>query len=131
MLFTAVIIGGAGNHIGAVLGAVLVPVGFEEITRYITNNNPNLPPNLLPSLQWVAIGLLIGVFLWLRPQGILPERKRVINLAAAQAGRDAQPVPAAAAAVRERAPGHSASGDRVILRGDGWPGSVSRSTAAR
>ncbi len=31
VLFTAVIIGGAGNHLGAVLGAVLVPVGFEEI----------------------------------------------------------------------------------------------------
>ena len=84
VLFTAVIIGGAGNHAGAILGAVLVPVGFEEITRFITNNNPNLPPNLLPSLQWVAIGVLIAVFLWLRPQGILPERKRAIALAAAR-----------------------------------------------
>src|SRR4029077_9448484 len=35
VLFAAVIIGGAGNHRGAVLGAILVPVGFEEITRYI------------------------------------------------------------------------------------------------
>ncbi len=79
VLFTAVIIGGAGNHLGAVLGAVLVPVGFEEITRFISNNNPSLPPNLLPSLQWVAIGLLIVIFLWLRPQGVLPERRRVIR----------------------------------------------------
>jgi branched-chain amino acid transport system permease protein len=78
VLFTAVIIGGAGNHIGAVLGAVLVPVGFEEITRFISNNNQNLPPNLLPSLQWVAIGLLIIIFLWARPQGVLPERRRKI-----------------------------------------------------
>jgi branched-chain amino acid transport system permease protein len=79
VLFAAVIIGGAGNHRGAVLGAILVPVGFEEITRFIPTSN-NLPPNLIPSLQWVAIGLLIVVFLWLRPQGILPERKRVIHL---------------------------------------------------
>ncbi|MDA8319339.1 MAG: branched-chain amino acid ABC transporter ATP-binding protein/permease, partial [Actinomycetota bacterium] len=79
VLFTAVIIGGTGNHIGAVLGAVIVPVGFEEITRFITNSNPNLPPNLLPSLQWVAIGLLIVVFLWVRPQGLLPERRRVVT----------------------------------------------------
>ena len=78
VLFAAVIIGGAGNHIGAVLGAVLVPVGFEEITRFIPTSN-NLPPNLIPSLEWVAIGLLIVVFLWARPQGILPERKRVIQ----------------------------------------------------
>jgi branched-chain amino acid transport system permease protein len=80
VLFTAVIIGGAGNHLGAIVGAVLVPVGFEEITRFISNNNPSLPPNLLPSLQWVAIGLLIVVFLWLRPQGLLPERRRIIRL---------------------------------------------------
>jgi branched-chain amino acid transport system permease protein len=80
VLFAAVIIGGRGNHLGAVLGAVLVPVGFEESTRLITNANPSLPPNLLPSLQWVAIGLLIGLFLWLRPQGILPERRRVITV---------------------------------------------------
>jgi ABC-type branched-subunit amino acid transport system ATPase component len=78
VLFAAVIIGGAGNHRGAILGAILVPVGFEEITRYIPTSN-GLPPNLIPSLQWVAIGLLIVVFLWFRPQGILPERKRVIR----------------------------------------------------
>jgi branched-chain amino acid transport system permease protein len=89
VLFAAVIIGGAGNHRGAIIGAILVPVGFEEITRYIPTSN-NLPPNLIPSLQWVAIGLLIVVFLWFRPQGILPERKRVIRPAAVRAG----PVPA-------------------------------------
>jgi branched-chain amino acid transport system permease protein len=82
VLFAAVIIGGRGNHAGAVLGAVLVPVGFEESTRLITNANPSLPPNLLPSLQWVAIGLLIAAFLWFRPAGILPERRRVIALPA-------------------------------------------------
>ncbi len=79
VLFAAVIIGGAGNHLGAILGAVLVPVGFEEVTRYIPTSN-NLPPNLIPSLEWVAIGLLIVVFLWVRPQGILPERRRVISV---------------------------------------------------
>jgi branched-chain amino acid transport system permease protein len=90
VLFAAVIIGGAGNHRGAILGAILVPVGFEEATRYIPNSN-NLPPNLIPSLQWVAIGLLIVAFLWFRPQGILPERKRVIPLPALPA----RPEPAA------------------------------------
>jgi branched-chain amino acid transport system permease protein len=80
VLFAAVIIGGAGNQWGAILGAVLVPVGFEEVTRYIPTSN-NLPPNLIPSLEWVAIGLLIVGFLWFRPQGILPERKRIIQVA--------------------------------------------------
>jgi len=86
VLFAAVIIGGAGNQWGAVLGAVLVPVGFEEVTRYIPTSN-NLPPNLIPSLEWVAIGVLIVGFLWFRPQGVLPERKRVIAVAAPGAGR--------------------------------------------
>ena len=85
VLFAAVIIGGAGNHVGAILGAILVPVGFEEITRFIPASN-NLPPNLIPSLEWVAIGLLIVIFLWIRPQGILPERRRVIRLPAPAAG---------------------------------------------
>ena len=90
VLFAAVIIGGAGNHRGAVLGAILVPVGFEEVTRFIPSSN-SLPPNLIPSLEWVAIGLLIVIFLWFRPQGILPERKRVIPLV---------PLPAVAADVQ-------------------------------
>ena len=95
VLFAAVIIGGAGNHLGAILGAILVPVGFEEITRFIPTSN-NLPPNLIPSLQWVAIGLLIVIFLWVRPQGILPERKRVIRVpAAAASGAASVPAPRA------------------------------------
>jgi branched-chain amino acid transport system permease protein len=88
VLFAAVIIGGAGNRWGAVLGAVLVPVGFEEVTRYIPTSN-NLPPNLIPSLEWVAIGVLIIGFLWFRPQGVLPERKRVIAVGAPAGGRTA------------------------------------------
>jgi branched-chain amino acid transport system permease protein len=99
VLFAAVIIGGRGNHLGAVLGALIVPVGFEESTRLITNANPSLPPNLLPSLQWVAIGLLIALFLWLRPQGVLPERRRVIPLPVAAGGDKPPSRPAAAATV--------------------------------
>lgn len=115
VLFAAVIIGGAGNHLGAILGAILVPVGFEEITRFIPTSN-NLPPNLIPSLQWVAIGLLIVIFLWLRPQGILPERKRVIHAPAAPATAArtaAPPGGAAAAAVPSPRPPAPAAEDRA------------------
>ena len=88
VLFAAVIIGGAGNQWGALLGAILVPVGFEEVTRYIPTSN-NLPPNLIPSLEWVAIGLLIIGFLWFRPQGVLPERKRAVAVGAPSGDRTA------------------------------------------
>ena len=76
VLFAAIIIGGAGNHKGAILGAILVPVGFEEVTRYIP---PAPNPALIPALQWVAIGLLIVLFLWFRPDGILPEKRRILS----------------------------------------------------
>jgi branched-chain amino acid transport system permease protein len=76
VLFAAIIIGGAGNHKGAVLGALIVPLGFEEITRYLP---PVGNPELVPALEWVAIGLLIVLFLWFRPIGILPERRRILS----------------------------------------------------
>jgi ABC-type branched-subunit amino acid transport system ATPase component len=79
VLFAAVIIGGAGNHRGAILGAILVPVGFEEATRFLPQFGP---AGLIQDLQWVAIGLLIVAFLWLRPQGLLPERRRLITAGA-------------------------------------------------
>ena len=76
VLFAAIIVGGAGNHKGAVLGALLVPLGFEEATRFIP---PLSNPALVPALEWVAIGLLIILFLWFRPDGILPERRRILS----------------------------------------------------
>jgi branched-chain amino acid transport system permease protein len=116
VLFAAVIIGGAGNQWGAVLGAVLVPVGFEEVTRYIPTSN-NLPPNLIPSLEWVAIGVLIIGFLWFRPQGVLPERKRVIRVAVGA------PQPTAVGEERARgdsgSPGSSTSAGAVVLEAVG------------
>ncbi|HEV7208072.1 MAG TPA: branched-chain amino acid ABC transporter ATP-binding protein/permease [Mycobacteriales bacterium] len=74
VIFAAVIIGGAGNHKGAILGAILVPLGFEEASRFIP---PIGAPGLIPALQWVAIGLLIVTFIWFRPQGVIPEKRRV------------------------------------------------------
>lgn len=89
VLFAAVIIGGAGNHKGAILGAILVPLGFLEASRFIP---PFGSPGLIPALQWVAIGLLIIGFIWFRPQGILPEKRRVnigFVLPPTTAGREA------------------------------------------
>jgi branched-chain amino acid transport system permease protein len=87
VLFAAVIIGGLGNHKGAVLGALVVPLAFEEATRYIPPVQSD--PNLIPALQWVIIGLLIIAFLWFRPQGIIPERRR--KIATRQGDGDAAP----------------------------------------
>jgi branched-chain amino acid transport system permease protein len=74
LFFTAIIVGGTGNLLGNVLGALLVPIAFVEGTRFL----PAIGyPGLIDSLDWVVIGLLLLAFLWFRPRGILPERRRV------------------------------------------------------
>ncbi|MEO9176787.1 MAG: branched-chain amino acid ABC transporter ATP-binding protein/permease, partial [Gaiellales bacterium] len=91
VLFAAVIIGGLGNHRGAVLGAVIVPVGFLEASRYLPEVGR---PGLVPALQWVVVGVAIVGFLWFRPQGVIPEPRRRI---AAPAGTGQGSPPRAAA----------------------------------
>ncbi|MEO8745152.1 MAG: branched-chain amino acid ABC transporter permease [Candidatus Dormiibacterota bacterium] len=78
ILFAAVIVGGRGNNIGAILGALLVPVGFEEVTRLMERLNIG-PPGFIPAFEWVAIGLLIMGFLWFRPDGVRPEPRHVFE----------------------------------------------------
>jgi branched-chain amino acid transport system permease protein len=71
--FAAVIIGGSGNNMGALLGALLVPVGFLEAARFLPQFGN---PALVGALQWMAVGLLLLVFLWFWPRGVIPERRR-------------------------------------------------------
>ncbi|HVA20738.1 MAG TPA: branched-chain amino acid ABC transporter permease [Candidatus Micrarchaeia archaeon] len=70
VLATAVIVGGWGNNLGVLIGTAAVPVGFFEITRFFPTFGP---PGFIDAVQWMAIGLLILLFLWFRPDGILPE----------------------------------------------------------
>lgn len=78
ILFAAVIVGGRGNNVGAVLGALLVPVGFEEASRLLGRMSIG-PPNFIPAMEWVLIGLCILGFLWFRPEGVKPEPRRVYD----------------------------------------------------
>ncbi len=78
VIFAAVIIGGRGNNVGAAVGALLVPVAFNEATRFLPQVGN---PALIDALQWVVIAVLILAFLWFRPQGIVPERRRVFPAA--------------------------------------------------
>jgi len=73
VIFAALIVGGRGNNWGAVLGAILVPVGFLEGSRLLPQSWIN--PNLVDPLRWIIIGLVLILVLYLRPQGIIPERK--------------------------------------------------------
>src|SRR5438477_13210043 len=50
ILFAALIVGGRGNNLGAILGALLVPAGFEEVTAQLIRMNIG-PPDLIPALE--------------------------------------------------------------------------------
>ncbi len=73
VLLAAILVGGTGNSLGVIVGVLLVPIGFQEAARF-------LPPigraGLIDAIQWIVIGVLLLLFLWFRPQGILPERRR-------------------------------------------------------
>jgi ABC-type branched-subunit amino acid transport system permease subunit len=73
VFFTAIIVGGTGNNAGVMLGALLVPVAFNELTRYLPQIGR---PGLIDALQWIVIGLLALGFLWFWPRGVIPERRR-------------------------------------------------------
>lgn len=73
VILTAIIVGGSGNNFGVMVGALLVPVAFVESTRYLPEFGR---PGLVDALGWMIIGALALVFLWFRPSGIFPERKR-------------------------------------------------------
>ena len=77
VIWTALLIGGTGNNWGAALGALLVPVGFQEATRFLPQTF--LTPDLLAALRNIIVGILLILVLWFRPQGIIPERKARFN----------------------------------------------------
>ena len=77
--FTAVIVGGSGNNLGVMVGALLVPVAFLEATRFLPQFGP---PGLIDALQWIVVGALALIFLWFWPRGVIPERRRRFPVAA-------------------------------------------------
>lgn len=89
VFFTAILVGGMGNDLGVAVGALLVPIGFLESTRFL----PNIGyPGFADALEWIAVGVLALVFLWFRPRGVVPERRRRFPKSARlEPGRDLQP----------------------------------------
>ena len=73
LLYAALLVGGRGNNWGALLGALLVPVLFQEATRYLPEIGGRA--ELIPALRNMIVGGLLIAVLWFRPEGILAERK--------------------------------------------------------
>lgn len=97
-LFAAVIVGGRGNLGGVALGALLVQGLFLEGTVLLPNIGS---PNLIGAVQWISLALLILLFMWFRPQGVIPERRRSFGESGNLTGlRVALPTQAAARTAR-------------------------------
>jgi branched-chain amino acid transport system permease protein len=87
LYFVAIIVGGAGNNFGALLGAALVLGVFEEAVRYLPSFGYT---GVSEAIQFMLLGVLILAFLWWRPAGLVPERRR-----RAAGGELSAPAPAA------------------------------------
>jgi branched-chain amino acid transport system permease protein len=72
-LFAAIIVGGRGNLGGVAIGAFLVQGVFLEGTVLLPNIGS---PQVIGAVQWMSLAALILLFLWFRPQGVFPERRR-------------------------------------------------------
>lgn len=72
IIFAAVIIGGMGSNVGAVVGAAVVMVGLNEATRFLPSS---IPPEVVQPVRGILIGALMIIMLRFRPEGLLPERR--------------------------------------------------------
>jgi len=74
VVWTALLIGGPGNTLGALLGAIVVPVVLTEGTRFLPHVTTN--SQFIEALRYFTIGVVLILVLRFRPQGLLPERPR-------------------------------------------------------
>jgi ABC-type branched-subunit amino acid transport system permease subunit len=84
VFFTAILVGGTGSNVGVAVGALLVPIGFLESTRFLPNIGQ---PGFVDALEWIAVGVLALLVLWFFPRGVIPERKRRYPRAGEESGR--------------------------------------------
>jgi branched-chain amino acid transport system permease protein len=96
-----VIVGGIGSIWGVVLGALLLSyINYWLIPSVINSLPHKLGLNFdLTQLSFGIFGFLLVLVMVLRPQGLLPERRRKMELTGEIAAEDAQLVEAGADAV--------------------------------
>jgi ABC-type branched-subunit amino acid transport system permease subunit len=78
ILWAMLVLGGRGNIWGIVLGTVVVQ-GLYTGTRFLTGLVP-LEGDTLAALRLVLIGVLITAVMMFRPEGLLPERRRIYKI---------------------------------------------------
>jgi branched-chain amino acid transport system permease protein len=84
LIWTMMIVGGSGNAKGVLLGALVITL-LNTSTRFV-KDFLYLPTSLVAALRTLSIGLLTIVFVVARPQGILPEKKRMVSYSGEEGG---------------------------------------------
>ncbi|WP_135825047.1 branched-chain amino acid ABC transporter permease [Halorussus ruber] len=82
-IWAAVIIGGAGSYLGAIVGTAFI-VGIRQVTRFVPSDVPFASD--LPYIRLVVIGVLLIAVLYYRPYGLLGDEERM--LAGSEEGAD-------------------------------------------
>jgi len=74
VVFAVIIVGGVGNNVGLLVGALIVETLLIHLPAFL----PEIPghPGLIENIDAMVIGASLMVMLWLRPQGLVPERLR-------------------------------------------------------
>ncbi|HEY1454876.1 MAG TPA: hypothetical protein VGG31_00150, partial [Candidatus Dormibacteraeota bacterium] len=72
-LLTAVIVGGMGSDLGVSIGTLLIAVLLLQGVQFL----PQIPGHLglKEDIGWIVLGTTTILFIWLRPQGVFPERR--------------------------------------------------------
>ncbi len=78
-ILTAVIVGGMGNTAGVSAGAFVVYLLLLQGVQFLPQFAAH--PGLSEDLGWMVLGGLTIAFIWLRPQGIFPERRPRLGIA--------------------------------------------------
>lgn len=74
-LLTAVIVGGMGNDLGVSIGTFLVSILLLQGVQFLPESLNQIRIGLREDLGWIVLGTLTIVFIWVRPQGVMPERR--------------------------------------------------------
>lgn len=78
IVWAMVVVGGRGNVWGIVVGTIVVQA-FYTGTRFLTEI-ADINADTMAALRLVTIGVLITLVMMYRPQGLLPERRRVYRI---------------------------------------------------
>ena len=94
LILAMIILGGLGSIWGAMAGAVALTVIQYQVIN--ADQFRNAPSDLfgfdfqLPDIQYMLYGFLLILMMVLRPQGLIPERRRKLELAEGVGVEDAQ-----------------------------------------